>query len=155
MAFVSPTVLAYVEKFEQKRLIQSTENCKIDHKALILTIDYLNFKPGPGVFRVPQKVIKRLDYGKAMINTIRRTINEHTEIPQSDQIVNTWTTREHYSRLTKELKGNQVLQAMISSCILETQTFLKNLNKNECKEEVDASSISNDDTKLFMNTHLP
>ena len=87
-----------------------------------------------------------------MINTIRRTINEHTELPQSDEIVNTWTTREHYSRLTKEVKGKQILQAMISSCILETQAFLKKLNKNECKEEWDAMKKVTKTTKELDNT---
>ena len=107
MAFLSPTLLPYVEKFEHKKLIHSTEHCRIDHKALILTIDYLNFKPGKGVFRVPQKIIERLDYGAAMISIIRRTINEHTKEPLEDWTIHEWTTKQHYSRLPEKMKGKK------------------------------------------------
>ena len=132
LAFITPSLLAYVKKFEHKKLIKSTKNNSIDHKALIITIDYLNFKPGPGVFRVPKKIIDRLDYGKTVVTSMRRTINEHKEEPQPDWSLHGWTTREHYSRLTKEVKGKQILEAMISNCILETQNFTNNLNVKEC-----------------------
>ena len=72
LAFIIPSLLAYVEKFEHKKLIQSTKNNSIDHKALIITIDYLHFKPGPGVFRVPKTIIDRLDYGKTMVTSIEK-----------------------------------------------------------------------------------
>ena len=71
MVFMSTTVLAYVEKFEHKKLIESTENMKIDHKACIITIDYLNFKPGKGNFRVPQSTIEKEDYADIMVTSMR------------------------------------------------------------------------------------
>ena len=102
MAFLSPPLLPYVEHFEHKKLIHSTESCRIDHRAILLTIDYLNFKPGKGDFRVPQNIIENLDYGKDMVTTIRRTINEHTLNPQPDWSLHEWTTKMHYSRLSDD-----------------------------------------------------
>ena len=44
---------------------------KIDHKAYIITIDYLNFKPGKGNFRVPQSIIEKEDYADIMVTSMR------------------------------------------------------------------------------------
>ena len=64
-----------------------------------------------------------------MVTSMGRTINEHTEEPQPDWSLHRWTTREHYSRLTKQVKGKQIQEAMISNCILEARKISKRLER--------------------------
>ena len=103
MVFLSTMVLAFVKDFQHKK-IESTDNIKIDHKAFIITIDYLNCKPGKGNFRVPQSIIKLDDYAEVMLTSIRQTINKHTENPLDFGSIHGWSTKDHYSRLPEGKK---------------------------------------------------
>ncbi len=87
-----------------------------------------------------------------MVTSMRRTINKHTEEPQPDWSLHGWTTREHYSRLTKQIKGKKILEAMISNCIVETQNFTMSLNAKECKVECDALKKVSKSTKEIDKT---